>query len=236
MDWRHWVAQQFSTYSTHIVARPKLYLLLPLLCAAFLASQLPKLRLDTSTEGFLKNEDPALLAYESFREQFGRDEQMVLAVVCNELFTPINLKRLSQLHHRLEQDVPFVAEVNSLVNGRITYGAENELIIEDLLTRLPNTPQQANLIRQKAENNTLFNNYLLSEDGSVAALYVRLQTYAPLDTNHDASQQKWGVLSENQIQQAGRQVNQIAQDFSRPECQSHADGFPIMIESLRQSV
>lgn len=35
MDWRHWVAQQFSTYSTHIVARPKLYLLLPLLCAAF---------------------------------------------------------------------------------------------------------------------------------------------------------------------------------------------------------
>ena len=41
---------------------------------AVFVSQIPKIQLDTSTEGFLHDDDPALQAYNVFRDQFGRDE------------------------------------------------------------------------------------------------------------------------------------------------------------------
>ena len=39
-----------------------------------LSTQLPALTMDSSTEGFLHKTDPIRIAYDEFRDQFGRDE------------------------------------------------------------------------------------------------------------------------------------------------------------------
>ena len=45
-----------------------------LLLSMAIISNLPKITIDTSTEGFLYDDDPAVVRYESFKEQFGQDE------------------------------------------------------------------------------------------------------------------------------------------------------------------
>ncbi len=59
---------------------PKRVILMMLLIVVFLASQLPSIQFDTSTESFFEKDDPTLLEYDAFREQFGRDE-IVLALI-----------------------------------------------------------------------------------------------------------------------------------------------------------
>jgi predicted RND superfamily exporter protein len=41
---------------------------------AFPLSHVPQIKMDTSTEGFMHDDDPVLLEYNDFRAQFGRDE------------------------------------------------------------------------------------------------------------------------------------------------------------------
>ena len=47
---------------------------------ALLLSQIPKITIDTSTEGFLHETDLALMTYNEFRDQFGRDEVIIVAI------------------------------------------------------------------------------------------------------------------------------------------------------------
>ncbi|MCI5135360.1 MAG: hypothetical protein D3920_09875, partial [Candidatus Electrothrix sp. AW2] len=56
-------------YRHHLIT-----LLIVALFTGVLFWQLPKLTLDTSTEGFLHEQDPDLLAYNDFRDQFGNTE------------------------------------------------------------------------------------------------------------------------------------------------------------------
>jgi len=55
-------------------------ILVMLLGFASLASNLPSIKVDTSTEAFFSKNDQTRIAYDKFREQFGRDE-IVLALI-----------------------------------------------------------------------------------------------------------------------------------------------------------
>jgi predicted RND superfamily exporter protein len=59
-----------------------------------LASQLPKLRVDGSDEAFLRETDPARQTFDSYREQFGRDAVILIAIQTPEVFDLEFLARL----------------------------------------------------------------------------------------------------------------------------------------------
>ena len=61
-------------------------ILVSILCTGVLASHLPDIQIDNSTESFLHPDDPSRLRYDDFRDQFGQDEQLVIAIKPSELF------------------------------------------------------------------------------------------------------------------------------------------------------
>ncbi|HJP45515.1 MAG TPA: hypothetical protein QGH18_05850, partial [Arenicellales bacterium] len=77
-------------------------------------SGLPKLSLDTSTEGFLHPQDPTLSVYNEFREQFGREELILVAVTGSDIFAPEFLSRLRALHQAIEAETPHLEDITSL--------------------------------------------------------------------------------------------------------------------------
>ena len=72
-------------------------LLISFLSIAALVSQIPKLTIDISTEGFLHKKDPVLIEYNAFRDQFGRDELIVVAIQSPEVFDKNFLNKLKVL-------------------------------------------------------------------------------------------------------------------------------------------
>ncbi|MDH4182818.1 MAG: efflux RND transporter permease subunit [Nitrospinota bacterium] len=143
------------------------------LFAAALISNLPKIKMDTSTEGFIKEGSPSRVAYDAFREQFGRDEVIVVAINPPNVFDLKFLTKLKSFHEALEKETPHLDEVTSLISIRNTRGEGDSLIVEDLLKTLPETPEQMETLKARVLSHPLYRNLVISQDGTFTTLVVR---------------------------------------------------------------
>jgi predicted RND superfamily exporter protein len=149
-------------------------------------SQLPDLRIDPSMESFLHETDPIRVTYDRFRERFGRSDRVLIAIEADDVFDGEFLKRLRALHTTLEEEVPRVTEVTSLINSRSTRGLEDELIVEDLFEEWPETPEALAEIRERGLGNPLLRNLVLSEDARITVVVVELDTFSSSTDDDEA--------------------------------------------------
>ncbi len=226
-------------------------LILVFALVAVMVSQIPKLTLDTSTEGFLHKEDPALLAYNGFRDQFGRDEFVVVAVTAPQIFAPEFLQKLKALHQELEENVPHLDDITSLINARDTRGAEGELIVEDLLEHWPEQPDEIAAIRDRALANPVYRNLLLSEDGSITTIVIRTDAYSREGATDDVlaafdegleitaepavpAERKYLTDAENS--ELARAIQKIAGGYDSPDFRVHVAGSPVVSDVLKTAM
>ena len=156
-----------------------------LLLVGGLASQLPKFYLDTSTEGFFHEDDPARVAYDEFREQFGQDTKIVLAVRPADVFERDALERLRALHQDIEDEVPMLVEVTSLVNARETRGVGDELLVGELMEEWPESDEAIADVRRRALDNPIYVDNLISRDGRVTTVVIETEAYSSLGVADD---------------------------------------------------
>ncbi len=180
-DIRDRIEHGFAKYARSVYHHPWLALLAVLLLAGGLASNLPKTTVDTSTEGFLLEDDPALIEYNAFRDRFGRDEVVLVAVKSptGDVFEKGFLETLTRLHDQLEKEVPYLDEVTSLINARNTYARGDTLIVEDLVADFPQDEAGVAALKERALSNPLYRNLLISADGAWTALLVRTLAVDP---------------------------------------------------------
>jgi predicted RND superfamily exporter protein len=145
-----------------------------------LASQLPRLAMDNTVEGFLHDDDLTLIRYNEFRDQFGRDDVTIVAIEASDVFDLAFLEELRELHAELEAEVPHLDEITSLVNARSTRGEGNELIVEDLLADWPRDPEQLARLRERVFANPLYLDTLISADGRITTVTLKPDTYSSL--------------------------------------------------------
>jgi len=156
----------------------KTLLVMILIIAAFL-SQLPKLTFDTSNESYFHRTDPTLVDYDHFREQFGREEVLILGITPPNVFDAGFLEKLTALHRDIEDNAPYLKDVTSLVNVRDTRGEGNRLIVEDLLEQIPRMPQAMAVFRERVMASELYRDFLISEDGRMTAIVVETLSFSP---------------------------------------------------------
>ncbi len=178
MNNRAAIEQGFVSLAGQLIRWKWLSLLAVALLTALLLSNLPRITIDTSNEGFLRADDPILLDYNRFREQFGREEVVLIALRPANLFAPDFLGKLRQFHNDLEERVPHLDEVTSLVNVRYTIGREDELLVEDLMEAFPDTPEGMEQLREAAMSHPFYSNLLISEDGTLTTIVIETQAFS----------------------------------------------------------
>ena len=117
---RERIERAFARWGHRAYGHARLTISVVLLAAGALITQLPKIEFDTSTEGFLHADDPVRVTYDAFREQFGRDDRILIAIEPPEVFDLAFLAKLRDLHEEIENEVPKLQDVTSLVNARQT--------------------------------------------------------------------------------------------------------------------
>ncbi len=149
-------------------------------------SNIPKITIDTSTEGFLHKDDPVMVEYNKFRDQFGRDELVIIAIKPDDVFDIGFLKKLTALHKDLEDNLPHLDDITSLVNARNTRGKADELIVEDLLENFPQNDDELKALKKRVLENPIYKNLLISEDGKFTTIIIKANAYSSVDTQEDA--------------------------------------------------
>jgi predicted RND superfamily exporter protein len=178
LTWRAAIEKACERWGRFVVRQRWAALLATIAVTGGLLAQLPRLVVDNSTESFLKSDDPAVVRYNRFREQFGRDDKILIAITEGDLFSRPFLERLRALHEAIESEVALVTEVESLVNARFTRGEGGDLVVGELLEEWPGTSAELALFEERVRSNPLYVNTLVSPDLSATAIAVTPETYS----------------------------------------------------------
>ena len=98
----------FESLAGFIYNHPKKVLLLVFVMAAAIISQVPKLVIDVSNEGFFHRNSEIVTNYNRFLDQYGREEVILIAIEPERVFDPDFLLQLQALHEELEAGIPYL--------------------------------------------------------------------------------------------------------------------------------
>lgn len=233
-QWKLSVEAAFGRFGVFTCAHPWRVIVPLILIYCALIAQLPRVTTDTSIEGFLRSDDPVLLTYNNFREQFGRDELIIVALESSDTFTLQSLQTLKNLHAELAAAVPYLDSIDSLVNARHIYGADDELIIEDLLDTLPQSDAQLAALRKRVLTHPLYVNSLISKDATVTTLLLKLAT------KHNAAasgeEPRWRYLGDAEMQQAANSVADLLRGYESRFTAVHIAGSPAFTSAVNKEM
>lgn len=185
MNWRTATESRFEQMGDKITTYPKSIIFIMLLLSFFVISNLPNITIDTSTEGFLHDNDPALVRYEKFKEQFGQDEKIMMVIESKNLFNLNTLVKLKELHQKLENEIPHLTDINSLINARNTRGEGDQLIVEDLFVDWPQNTTDLDKIKKIAVESEMYKNLLISEDLTLTTIILEPDAYETTEGGDD---------------------------------------------------
>ncbi len=228
-------------------------LLLVLVPTVLIGSQIRFLSIDTSNEGLLHPGDPILTTYNEFRDQFGRDDLLVLAIKSDNIFTIPFLTKLKQLHDRLEAEVPHVNDITSMVNARDTRGQGDTLLVDDLLVHFPENEQDLAELKKRVMANPVYLNQLISEDGTFTTVLIESDTYSAAgmegddalagfddalsssaeDENNGGTGQPEFLTDQENAQMVAK-AKEIARSFNGPGFEISMAGSPIVTHMVKQ--
>jgi uncharacterized protein len=245
------IEKSFSTFAGALIRWKWSALLILLLATALLLTHLPKITIDTSNEGFLRADDPILLSYNRFREQFGREEVILIALRPSDLFAPPFLQKLGRLHRDIERKVPHLDEVTSLVNVRYTIGQEELLLVEDLMEAFEDTPEGREQLKAAALSHPFYNNLLISDAGDLATIVVETRAFSeeavddPLSAGFDEPgiedgegelNQERTFLTDEENGEVVAAVMKLVEQYRGEDFPIEVAGSPIVMEVLKKSM
>ena len=211
-----------------------------------LIAQIPRMEIEVSTESFLHADDPILLAYNEFRDQFERDDRLLIAIHTDRVFDRDFLERLRDFHRDLEDEVPQVDEVDSLINARSTRGDQDQLIVEDLFEEWPEDDAALAAIKSVALANPLLPHLVISEDLTYTVVSVAFDTYSALDQGLDelagfddpldaepagnGNARRYLTGDENNANMVV--VREVMARYEAPDFRFHISGSPVFTERI----
>lgn len=114
--------------------------------------------------------DPESRFYKEFKKTFPT-EFFLIAFERDDLFTTENLTVIKDLTTRLE-GLEDVRRVVSLSNARFTEGRGGDLLVDEILSEIPQTAEKLAAVRRRAFRHPLVRKNLLSKDGRTTAIGV----------------------------------------------------------------
>ncbi len=249
-NFRRRTDEGFAAFARLIYRNRIKTLVLMALLVGGLLSQLPKLTADNSINVWFHEDDPDLIAYDAFQEQFGRDTDVIVAITPPEVFDTGFLRKLVAFHEALEAEVPYLKEVTSLVNVRDTRGEGDELVVEDLLEELPETPEAMAELRTRVLSSELYPNYLVSEDGKLTTIFLETLAFSPEgreDELLEGFEDEAGAepadgagrrvaLTEAENSEVVRAVEKVAARFHGPDFPIQLTGRPVIRDSFNTAI
>lgn len=176
----------FHALSLRVVARPWLAIAIMFGLTAAVMPAYRYMTMDFSTEAFLPTHDQVKIDYNNFRDQFGQASfGLVTIETPDDVFTLENLQRLKALQEDIEAEVPHIDEINSLVSVKHTIGSDSGLEVRDLEEFWPKTDAEMPAFKQMVLSNPNYVGNMVSANGRITSLVVKLDNYAGGDATTD---------------------------------------------------
>lgn len=243
----HQKCEKWFANVTALICRWRyLTLVVMVVITALMASQLPKLTIDTRDEAFFHDDDPALLAYNEFRDMFGQDDLFIIAIKPKGGLTRPFFQTLRKLHNELEASVPYLDEITSLINARIVRAEQDTLMVEGLLDQPPQNEADLNGILAMVERYPLYENLLISKDRTMVSILIKAQTTVAMSDEAAMAQfdqstpsdedQPTVYLSNDQYVKIDATIKKIIDTYRDGSMDFYLSGTPAFVAEIQQGI
>jgi len=168
-----------------VTARPQLVLIAGIAAIAWTVSFLPQLQKDTTADGFIDPDDPALIYRDRVEEIFGLKDPIVVALfdeTSSGVFRPETLAGVRELSRAIEElDNVDPERVVSLATEKNIVGTDDGMIVEEFFDEQPEafraplgSAERAAEIRRAIETFPLYQGSLVARDGSATVIVAEL--------------------------------------------------------------
>jgi len=117
----------------------------------------------TYAQVFPPKSDPERIFLDSVYDDFGNDNNIIIAITHDDVFSISTLKKIQGLTEQLE-DLPAVEYVKSLTNANIIKSDNGELHLQNISDEIPTTEAAVEQFRKDILGNSLYANNLVSGD------------------------------------------------------------------------
>jgi uncharacterized protein len=132
------------------------------------------IQFDFSPASLFLYDDPDRTYYDEFTEIFGEDDNLILIMFHRpggDIFTPGFLSEFKKITRKIGK-VKNIRRSLSLMNAPSLEAGDNSFTVEEFLSRIPTDREQLADYRQRALDNRIYTNQLISNDGKVLGLTV----------------------------------------------------------------
>ncbi|MFH0780980.1 MAG: efflux RND transporter permease subunit [Pseudomonadota bacterium] len=199
---------------------------------ASLVAQLPKLTMDTSNESFFHHDDQVLLDYNAFRDQYGKDEFIIITVDNPNIFSLDFLGKLREFHHQLQEKVPYIDKITSLLNVRNTHGEGDEIVVSDFIKPWPQNAQDLETLKRRAGENSLYKNFVLSEDGKTTAIIIKPLACNPRADTLLQNEGSCQPMTNDQNRAMMAAIEKVVATFRADDFPIAMSGMPVVVDYL----
>ncbi|MCZ6887267.1 MAG: outer membrane lipoprotein-sorting protein [Gammaproteobacteria bacterium] len=178
-----------ETFFEFVTTWPKTMLILSLLTIAGLASFMPRIHKDTSSDAFIAADDPVILYRERVRDIFGLEDPIVVAVVNDGpegIFNPASLALVDRLTRAIAK-LPNVDpdRVTSLATESNIVGTFDGMEVSDFFEPYPSTQTRADEIRAAIADFPLYQGSLVARDGNATLIVAELLDQESAQSTYD---------------------------------------------------
>jgi uncharacterized protein len=198
--------------------------------------QLSRLSVDTSNDAFYHKDDPIRIEYNEFRQQFGKDDHIIIGLKPAKIFTSSFLQTLQQIQSEIEDKVPHIKKVTSLLNVRHTYGLDDELIVEDFIESIPKSSDQLMALQQKAMSNPFYQNYLLSKDASFTFIDIEPVAFRLIKSKAPNQEAVTKYVSTPEYGEMVDALRPILEKYKSSDLNIYVAGFPVISDRLTRAI
>lgn len=156
------------------------FIWLTVIAAVFLISALglPRLEFDTSIENYFPKDSPLFAKKQEFNAHFGNSDFVACLIRADNIFEPEILRMMQSLSSELKSNVPFAADVISLVDTAYCRSENGRLVVDNLVPEpVPTDPEKIARIREEALSKEYLTDKIISRDGTEAWLVLQLKPY-----------------------------------------------------------
>ena len=213
---------KFRQMSVWILRHRMLVVGLFALLVAFSFVGTKRIVMKTSFDDYFVSDDPMLLKTDEFKSIFGNDYYVAVLVKNKDVFSKRSLTLIRELSNELKDSLSYADKVTSLTDLEFAVGTEEGMTIEQIVPeQIPSDAAGLKEIRRKAYSKPYLSKKLVSKDGTMTWIMVKLRPFPA-----DSVWKRTSDIAPDML--TGKEAGRIITKTKYAELSPNAAGMPYM--------
>jgi uncharacterized protein len=139
---------------------------------------IPSSETDPDIRNYIPGNMPSRVTNDSIEKEFGVQDMIIVLFKDSSVLTPVDLRQIKEIDRALSR-VEGIGTVNSLYTARKIKGEEGMMIVDPLIRRIPETPEETEVLKQDILDNRFARGIVASSDMTAAAITGTVNTTVP---------------------------------------------------------